>query len=471
MLKGKTRIELRNAETGELEEVREDENLITHAIDYIIDAEMSYNAAPNDYCLPVATKLLGGIMLFDDELDEDVDNIHFPVDVHLVGYAGQTVNPTDDYGGSYNTVESYKTETGFRSVWDFGTNQANGQIAAVARTSAYAGRNPLRYMYGPRFVQRACGLPQTDTGWAPIRYDGEYLYMLKGNSTTHLMRLAKVKMPIHAMGAADYSAVNYDYEVIASWDTSVLVHGGVTVYLDSPNQYRDGGDGYIYALRGDCTDDPQSGRGIRYFTICYGDDSYDKSAYKTFTIGSEYYYNGQTDLGYYSSGTRIYCKYFNHAFFHISDGNLYLLSLDRKSVFIIDMENPASMRSVRLIAVDSSDYIDNIHNLRPHAGGVYVLIYHYGYTSNQWENGIVYPDGTYVVNDIAGTSDETQRWGYCREHGDKLELLCNNYNDAYTFAYGWVANYLGTINNLSSVVTKTAAQTMRIIYTLTDVDE
>ena len=94
MLKGKTRIELRNAETGELEEVREDENLITHAIDYIIDAEMSYNAAPNDYCLPVATKLLGGIMLFDDELDEDVDNIHFPVDVHLVGYAGQTVNPT-----------------------------------------------------------------------------------------------------------------------------------------------------------------------------------------------------------------------------------------------------------------------------------------------------------------------------------------------------------------------------------------
>jgi len=35
----------------------------------------------------------------------------------------------------------------------------------------------------------------------------------------------------------------------------------------------------------------------------------------------------------------------------------------------------------------------------------------------------------------------------------------------------WVTNYLGTINNLSSAVTKTAAQTMKIVYTLTDVDE
>jgi hypothetical protein len=35
----------------------------------------------------------------------------------------------------------------------------------------------------------------------------------------------------------------------------------------------------------------------------------------------------------------------------------------------------------------------------------------------------------------------------------------------------WAANYLGTINNLSSPITKTAAQTMKIIYTLTDVDD
>ena len=35
----------------------------------------------------------------------------------------------------------------------------------------------------------------------------------------------------------------------------------------------------------------------------------------------------------------------------------------------------------------------------------------------------------------------------------------------------WVANYLGTINNLEQVVTKTAAQTMKIVYTLTDIND
>lgn len=34
----------------------------------------------------------------------------------------------------------------------------------------------------------------------------------------------------------------------------------------------------------------------------------------------------------------------------------------------------------------------------------------------------------------------------------------------------WAPNYLGTINNLEQVVTKTAAQTMKIVYTLTDID-
>lgn len=45
-------------------------------------------------------------------------------------------------------------------------------------------------------------------------------------------------------------------------------------------------------------------------------------------------------------------------------------------------------------------------------------------------------------------------------------------NSSYTHLYrNWAPNYLGTINNLEQVVTKTAAQTMKIVYTLTDIDE
>ena len=66
-MKGKTKIILTNVETGE-QEIHEDNNLVTSAIDKIINIEMAMNHAPNDRILPIATNALGGLMLFDDEL-------------------------------------------------------------------------------------------------------------------------------------------------------------------------------------------------------------------------------------------------------------------------------------------------------------------------------------------------------------------------------------------------------------------
>ena len=47
MIKGHTKIILTNVETGE-EEVHEDDNLVTNAIDKIINIEMSMNHAPDN---------------------------------------------------------------------------------------------------------------------------------------------------------------------------------------------------------------------------------------------------------------------------------------------------------------------------------------------------------------------------------------------------------------------------------------
>lgn len=461
MWKGHTRIELRNVETGETE-VYEDDNLVTQAIDRIINMEMSINAAPNDYCLPVRAKALGGIMLFDDELEEDVENIHFPVDAHLVGYASTDVNTSDSHRGSYNSVESYSTENGRVDVWDFGTSQANGTIKAVARTSSYGGANPLRYMYGPRFNQRWNGAPQTDYNWYPIRYDGEYLYMLKPNSSTHMMRLARVKMPTQKMGATDYSNREYTYEVIATWDTEIYYFqrsGDRYIYADSVGWYKDGGDGYIYAVCGDGTN--EDGQSINYFTIKYSDESYEKSEHTKVNIGVETYYYSETN----------YCRYFDHSQWHIKNRVLYFMSRSRKIVYIINLDNVAAKRAITIIPSSSNDYIIHIHNIQPHDGGVYLLVYHYTTTSYQYRNGILYPDGTSIILDIEGTNDQNW-WGYFWVYSDVLALFGNPYSsDEHRARVGWVANYLGTINNLASAITKTSAQTMKIIYTLTDVDE
>lgn len=475
MLKGHTKIILTNVETGE-QEIHEDNNLITNAIDKIINISLAMNHSPNSYLLPIATKLLGGIMLFDGELTENVNNIHFPVEAHLVAYADQTTNTSDGHRGSYNVSESGKTDTGFVSVWDFGTSQANGTICAVARTSYFAGANPLRYFDSPTYGITNSGAPVTDPLWHPIRYDGEYLYMIKGNSSTHLMRLARVKIPMLRMGVADYSDVARTYEVIASWSTEVFTYTyytnrgmlnerayDVTVYADDPMMYEDGQDGYIYCM----FNGVQSGRDtdyaydLNYFTICYDDESYEKSA----TV------RGNTGTGDYSSQSSG-ARYPGRVYGHVSNGKYYQLGATRKVIHIIPLNNLAAYTTVRLISDDSPDYVASLMRVCPSKGGVYFYVYHYTETSYEYRNGFVYPDGVYVIPDIAGSYND-RNWSNMRTIDPDLTMWYTGaYNSSSDWVYrGWVANYLGTINNLSSVITKTAAQTMKIVYTLTDVDE
>lgn len=470
MIKGKAVIELKNVETGEVERY-EEENLVTHALDYIIDNEMSINAAPMDYCLSVAGKLLGGLMMFDGTLDEDADNIYFPTDIHIVGYAGRQVNTTDSHRGSLNSSETKRLTNGFQSVWDFGTNQANGQIKSLALTSAYGGQNPFRYWIGPRRTYRYIGCPENDVDWMPIRYDGTYLYLLKGNTSNHLMRLARVKMPIHSFGVFESRDTDYRMEVIASWNT--LIHhwtytdryGTYTydMYADDPSWYKDGRDGYFYALVGDGIG--EDGKHINYFTIKYSDESYDKDLYENVNLGVAYYYSDT-----YGTGN---CKRLNnYNTWHIIDGSLYLMSSSRKIVYIINIANVASKRAVQVIENSSRDYIVHMQCLPEINGGVHIQVYHYTYTSYEYRDGFVYPDGVSVIVDVASTEyDDYARQYFLRIYGEKLELINHHYNSTWGAMFNWIANYLGTINNLSTPITKTAAQTMRIIYTLTDVDE
>ena len=479
MMKGHTKIILTNVETGE-QVVHEDDNLITKAIDKIINIEMSMNHRPNDRVLPIATNALGGIMLFDGELEESEDNIHFPTDVHLVGYGNGEVNTTDNKRGSFNAVESGKTENGYVSVWDFGTSQANGTIRAVARTHNHGGVCPIYNYNSPEAVDTNNGTPETDRDWYPIRYDGTYLYMLKGNSNTHQMRLARVKIPKMGFGVADYSDVARTYEVIASWDTTLTDYEYYTsqywydrreniqtqtVYADSPYMYEDGGDGYIYCIGLGATNGwSQYQYDLTYFTINYGDESYEKSETVRKNTGLSFY-NGWNASGFSWAG---------RAWGHVHNGNVYYMNSARKVVWIVPLDNVAAYQSVRVIQDSDSDYIARFEYIRPHNGGVYLLIYHYTSTGWNYRNGILYPDGVYVIVDYSynGTSGvHGNSYLYddrCRTCDDDLVVWLTG--GSYYFRFSWAANYLGTINNLASPIEKTAAQTMKIIYTLTDVE-
>lgn len=482
-MKGKTKIILTNVETGE-QEIHEDNNLVTSAIDKIINIEMAMNHAPNDRILPIATNALGGLMLFDDELTEDVDNIHFPVEAHLVGYANQSTNTSDKYRGSYNATESGKTAEGYVSVWDFGTHQANGTIRSVARTSNYGGQCPLVYTTGPSDVQTESGAPANDPGWCPIRYDGEYLYLLKGNSSTHVMRLARTKIPSLKFGSGDYSNVARSYEILASWNTKVTTYTyynnaqhqytySQDVYADDPQMYEDGHDGYIYCVfYGVDRTYKDYDYDITYFTIAYeGDEEhiYTKSEIHQLVTGTSYYASGTTGSMWHAK--RIYG--------HVYNGTLYRMSGDRKSIWKIPLDNVSGAVSTRIISSSVSDYIYDLRYYMLNRGIVWFMVYHYTSSSYNYMGGIFYPDGYFVVNDVSYTGtnyypeSEQYKWNQVRTCDDDLLMWrwYQNYT-SYTYLYrNWEPIYLGTINNLEESITKTSAQTMKIVYTLTDVDD
>lgn len=147
-LKGHATIELTDVNTGE-KIVHEDDNMITNAIANLLGFSGVFNNnsggysalyKPTDKFSPLK-RLTGGLLLFDSQLDEDPDLIYSPAGVSLVGCAsGISYNGANTMAGSYNKSESGKIDGGYKHVWDFGTSQANGQIACACLTTMSGGK-------------------------------------------------------------------------------------------------------------------------------------------------------------------------------------------------------------------------------------------------------------------------------------------------------------------------------------------
>lgn len=119
-------VDLHNHKTG-LRDRIEGDNMITNAMNYVIPNLIGAGISASEI-MPLCQRVLGGIMLFDGKLTEDKNNIFFPSEAHLVASAGRDTNTEYADRGSLNYAESYETDTGFQSVWDFSTSQANGTI-------------------------------------------------------------------------------------------------------------------------------------------------------------------------------------------------------------------------------------------------------------------------------------------------------------------------------------------------------
>ena len=150
----------------------------------------------------------------------------------------------------------------------------------------------------------------------------------------------------------------------------------------------------------------------------------------------------------------------------VSNGYLYALSYDRKSVYRISLADTSQVRQFtpgidRFQAMDCGIY--------PHRGSgiwtefMYQATTAAGAAENRRTRAIMYEDGEFRC-DIS--SYATGSWAMSKMCGyvtDDLRMYSSDY--VYSDA---CQNYIGTVCNLDAPVTKTDTQSLKITYTITD---
>lgn len=145
-IKGHCKIELTNVKTGK-KEVQEHDNMLTKALYYFYDqAGITNPSAFNASVIKTdaLNRLLGGVMCLDTALTESDEIVRVPAGVKMTanGARGQVNTGTPTELGSYNENESgWQQDGSFKMVWDWLQSQGNGDIKCVSLSSIYGGFN------------------------------------------------------------------------------------------------------------------------------------------------------------------------------------------------------------------------------------------------------------------------------------------------------------------------------------------
>ena len=112
MLKGNAVIELTDVNTGE-KEIYEDNNMVTEALSDIFNTNikgMLYNntyfnnQVGDGWMLPIKDNLMGGILLYQNPIEERADNVYASLDNPIVGYASDDASAEPEAPPSLSTI-------------------------------------------------------------------------------------------------------------------------------------------------------------------------------------------------------------------------------------------------------------------------------------------------------------------------------------------------------------------------------
>lgn len=448
MMKGHVKIELLDHRTGKLKTMERD-NMLTNALAYRaeIDSNDTLSLYSSEYSLlPLATKGLGGLLLFDGALREEAGNIHFPMDVHLTGCAGRgTGSPASNLQGTIDSTSSKYENGKYTTVWNFLPSQANGVIASLALTHARAGAAPFHMYRANAWSTISTGYrhfvamdPDTDTACFSYNYQAtSTISFYKRKLSRHLLRVNSPYL------GGEETALNYSLSSEPITDRS---------YWDVSPDY----DGYIYlcATQGNAT-----GNATVYLRRLKASADHfsleeDTDFRQTLTLPEVYLYASNGSKNYHTMALVV------------SNGYLYALSNDRKSVYRISLLDTSQ---VRQFTPDIERFQMMDCGIYPHrGGGIWTEFYFQatnttGGTESRRSKGVIYEDGECRCDLGSYTTSSWYLKDFCGFVTDDLRMFTS-----YYVYFDACQNYIGTICNLDEPITKTDSQSLKITYSITD---
>lgn len=461
MIHGKTKIELYNPNT-KIKNIIKSENTFQSNVlaDYFRhygEEDSNPFRAGNYDGTSLWKNALGGIFLLKNP--ETVGNKFMSLGNVMIGNGsyGLSNSGSPNELGSYNSQESSESGTEITQVYDFATNQANGNIACVCLTSRVGGYIGYGNKDGQYHASRSYGFDSLQNTRGAINFNTASAY---GNWVLNV--------------SGDFS----DGKIIITKTRRSLITGSPfngfskTVEFDLSEV----GDGY----------------GISGRSESFG-------CYKLFDIGNGIYrfiptYSGGKSVA--SGGTVYYYEFdaendtlTQKSFTNSSSDTLLVTDNATETILVwfyqnyafclIDRPTQGNGYIAHIFDITTSEHLEtlNARTISGMATGVafrrqWTLLLDRGWVafcvrSNDivymfdTVNGTVYPTNAYASTFIAMITNTSLGDGI-------LGRLDSQPTESRTRGFYHNPLYLATINNLDSYVTKTANQTMKVTYTLTE---
>lgn len=484
-LYGSSVIQLMDANTGVVTDEARSTNLITNAVSNILSGHFNKSFASggffDTYLFNTEDKsfpevFYGGLLIFNKHLDENVDHILPTTDEikSFVGCGSQIASDVNNtFRGTLNTSETVIADDYATFVWDFTTEQCNGDIGCLCLTSARGGV----------------------VGWG---FDG-----LTNNNYTSFTKLNVSNM----WGTTNSISFSSPYNTIGKF-TGYSSNEGKCVYIDEGALY--------YVFRGTASKFDVSKLLDNHSSLRYACNIKDSvKLLDTIQTGVEVY----RDVDYISSDLKCgYCKDgdVGSEFKLVKYSGVGLaerITIDMTNINAVHKEysNANNMNDVpRIVWNDKVYFIDGYYNSKTPDSTrlrVYVLNFDGSFTYKDAEDAIavcklLYGGADFYGNFTAKFFEFKGSLFLCSrsniavmidEDGTlfprgifAMSAITNNanlfdtsniwlpepyvvipYNNADLYGDALITAYLGTINNQDTVLTKTPDKTMKIIYTLT----